>query len=237
MIVNERMTAYIHSLEQPESSICQKIRKKAQQDRVPIVRTETASLLRFFVTLLKPKKILEVGTATGYSAILMSECMPQEGILHTIEKYEPRIPEARANFEEAGRSGQITLFEGDALEILQKLEPSYDLIFMDAAKGQYIHFLPEVERLLRPGGLLISDNVLQDGDVMESRYAVTRRNRTIHSRMREYLYTLKHSSLWTTSLISMGDGITVSVKAQQNNNEENNNKNSYEGRECGERNA
>lgn len=216
MIVNERITAYIQSLEQPESSICQKIRKEAQQDGVPIIRTETASLLRFFVTLLQPMKILEVGTATGYSALLMSECMPAGGIVHTIEKYEPRIPIAKANFEAAGRQEQIALFEGDAMEILQKLEPEYDLIFMDAAKGQYIHFLPEVQRLLRVGGVLISDNVLQDGDVMESRYAVTRRNRTIHSRMREYLYTLKHSDVWQTSVISMGDGVTVSVKIDAN---------------------
>lgn len=220
MIVNERITAYIHSLEQPESRVCQKIRKEAQQDRVPIIRMETASLLRFFVTLTKPKRILEVGTATGYSAILMSECMPEDGILHTIEKYEPRIPIAKANFKEAGKEGQITLFEGDAIEIMKTLESGYDMIFMDAAKGQYIHFLPEVERLLKKDGLLISDNVLQDGDVMESRFAVTRRNRTIHSRMREYLYTLKHSDMWQTSVISMGDGLTVSVKIKENGQNE-----------------
>lgn len=212
LIVNERIVDYIQSLEQPESRDCQRIRKEAQQNRVPIIRTETASLLRFFVTLTRPMRILEVGTATGYSALVMSECMPEGGLIHTIEKYEPRIPVARENFARAGKTEQIILFEGDALEILKTLDSQYDLIFMDAAKGQYIHFLPEVERLLRTGGLLISDNVLQDGDVMESRYAVTRRNRTIHSRMREYLYTLKHSAQWQSAVIPIGDGVTVSVK-------------------------
>lgn len=215
MIVNERIIEYIHSLEQPESRDCQRIRKEAQQDRVPIIRAEIASLLRFFVTLVQPMRILEVGTATGYSALVMSECMPEGGVIHTIEKYEPRILVARDNFVRAGKTEQITLLEGDALEILKTLDLQYDLIFMDAAKGQYIHFLPEVERLLRVGGLFISDNVLQDGDVIESRFAVTRRNRTIHSRMREYLYTLKHSSQWQSSVIPIGDGVTVSVKCGQ----------------------
>ena len=102
--------------------------------------------------------------------------------------------------------------EGDATEILKTLQEPYDRIFMDAAKGQYIHFLPDVMRLLKKGGILVSDNVLQDGDVMESRYAVTRRNRTIHSRMREYLYELKHNDQLVTDILPVGDGVTVSVK-------------------------
>ena len=106
----------------------------------------------------------------------------------------------------------MTLLEGDATEILKTLQEPYDMIFMDAAKGQYIHFLPDVMRLLKKGGILVSDNVLQDGDVMESRYAVTRRNRTIHSRMREYLYELKHNNQLVTDILPVGDGVTVSVK-------------------------
>ena len=108
---------------------------------------------------------------------------------------------------------KITLLEGDAADVLKELEGPYDFIFMDAAKGQYIHFLPEVLRLLAPGGILVSDNVLQDGDVVESRYAVVRRNRTIHSRMREYLWTLKHMDGLETIVLPIGDGMTVSVKA------------------------
>ena len=214
MIENERITAYINSLEPPESHICEVIRKEALADLVPIIRSETASLLKFFVHLTKPKSILEVGTAVGYSVILMSECMPEDAHITTIEKYEPRIPAAKKNFQRAEKEDKITLLEGDALEILHSLEGSYDFIFMDAAKGQYIHFLPDVMRLLAPGGLLISDNILQDGDVVESRFAVTRRNRTIHSRMREYIYRLKHIPELQTAIIPIGDGVAVSTKKE-----------------------
>lgn len=212
MIVNERITAYINSLEVPGSDISEQIKKEALADRVPIIRSETASLLKFFVSFAKPMQILEVGTAVGYSAIIMSEVMPKGAAITTIEKYEPRIPVARENFRRAGKEGVITLLEGDAMEWLARLSGPYDMIFMDAAKGQYIHFFPEIMRLLGDGGILISDNIFQDGDIMESRFAVTRRNRTIHSRMREYLYTLKHTEGLVTSLIPIGDGVAVSTK-------------------------
>ena len=212
MIVNERITDYINSLECSESLVCEQIRKEALSDVVPIIRLETASLLKFFVTLTRPKKILEVGTAVGYSAILMSQYLEEGATITTIEKYEPRIPIAKENFKRAGKEDVITLLEGDALEILKGLDGSYDMIFMDAAKAQYIYYLPEVIRLLKTGGLLISDNILQDGDVAQSRYAVTRRNRTIHSRMREYLYTLKHEKELQTAIIPIGDGVAVSTK-------------------------
>ena len=136
-----------------------------------------------------------MGTAVGFSAILMSEYAPKGCHITTIEKYEPRIPIARENFKRAGKEEQITLLEGDALEILQGMEGEFDFIFMDAAKAQYIYYMPEVVRLLAKDGVLISDNVLQDGDIIESRFAVERRNRTIHSRMRDYLYELKHHKL------------------------------------------
>ena len=212
MIVNERITAYINSLEVLGSDISEQIKKEALADRVPIIRSETASLLKFFVSFAKPMQILEVGTAVGYSAIMMSEVMPEGAAITTIEKYEPRIPVARENFRRAGKEGVITLLEGDAMEWLARLSGPYDMIFMDAAKGQYIHFFPEIMRLLSDGGILISDNIFQDGDIMESRFAVTRRNRTIHSRMREYLYTLKHTEGLVTSLIPIGDGVAVSTK-------------------------
>ena len=154
-----------------------------------------------------------MGTAVGYSALLMAEVMPAGGQITTIEKYEKRIPQARKNFSEAGREAQIHLIEGDAGEIIPTLpEESYEFIFMDAAKGQYIHWLPGVLKLLAPGGMLVSDNVLQDGNILESRFAVERRDRTIHRRMREYLFTLKHTQGLETAVLSVGDGVTVSVK-------------------------
>jgi predicted O-methyltransferase YrrM len=142
----------------------------------------------------------------------MSEYGPEECRITTIEKYEKRIPLARENFKKAGKEDKITLLEGDAAELLKELKGPYDMIFMDAAKGQYIHFLPDILRLLPKGGLLISDNVLQEGDILESRYAVTRRNRTIHSRMRDYLYELTHCEELQTDIFPVGDGVTVSVR-------------------------
>lgn len=212
MIVEERLTDYLHSLEPEQTGILEEIRKEAIESYVPIIRLETASLLKTLICMYKPGRILEVGTAVGYSALLMSEVMPEGCKITTIENYEKRIPIARRNFERAGKSEVIKLIEGDATSVLEELDGNYDFIFMDAAKGQYIHFLPNIMRLLNIGGVLVSDNVLQDGELLESRFGVTRRNRTIHSRMREYLYQLKHMEELETSILPVGDGVTISVK-------------------------
>ena len=212
MIVDERMVSFINPLDPGNPDYLNELEEYARATDVPIVRTEMQSFLRFLMKMKRPMKILEVGTAIGFSALLMSEYAPEGCQITTIEKYEKRIPLAKENFEKAGKSHLITLLEGDALEILPNLTEQYDFIFMDAAKGQYIHFLPDIIRLLAPNGLLVSDNVLQDGDVLESRFAVTRRNRTIHGRMREYLYTLKHMGELTTAILPLGDGVAVSTK-------------------------
>ena len=212
MIVDERMVPYIHSLETPEEPIIEQIEQEAKETFVPIIRKETQSFLKVLLLMKKPVRVLEVGTAIGYSAILMSHYLPKDGRITTIEKYEKRIPIARENFSRAAVADRITLLEGDALEIMKSLEEPFDFIFMDAAKGQYIHYLPEAIRLLAPEGVLMSDNVLQDGDVIESRFAVERRNRTIHSRMREYLYELKHNERLQTSILPLGDGVALSIK-------------------------
>ncbi len=212
MIVDERMVTFINSLETENSEILETIEKEALETFVPIIRKEMQSFMKVLLAIQKPLNILEVGTAVGFSALLMSEYAPEECRITTIEKYEKRIPIAKENFRRAGKEDKITLLEGDALEILKGLEEKYDFIFMDAAKAQYINYMPEVIRLLEKGGVLISDNVLQDGDVIESRFAVERRNRTIHSRMREYLYRLKHEEQLLTSIIPLGDGVAISTK-------------------------
>lgn len=212
MIVDERLVTYINSLDAGNTAMLDQIEREATADYVPIIRKEMQSFLKFLLAMKKPARILEVGTAVGFSAILMAEYDPVPCQITTIENYEKRIPIARENFKRAGKEAQITLLEGDAAEVLKTLEGPYDFIFMDAAKGQYIHFLPEILRILEKDGVLVSDNVLQDGDVIESRFAVTRRNRTIHKRMREYLYTLTHSEELVTAVLPVGDGITLSTR-------------------------
>ena len=212
MIVDERMVTYIRSLEVPESAVIEAIEQEALRERVPIIRKEMQSFLKVLLMIKRPMRILEVGAAVGFSSILMSEYMPEGGHITTIENYDKRIPIARANFKRAGKEEQIDLIEGEALDVMHGLEGPYDLIFVDAAKGQYIHYLPEVMRLLGTDGVLVSDNVLQEGDIIESRFAVERRNRTIHSRMRDYLYELKHHDQLQTSIIPLGDGVALSVK-------------------------
>ena len=212
MIVDERLVTYINSLDAGNTAMLDQIEREATADYVPIIRKEMQSFLKCLLAMKKPARILEVGTAVGFSAILMAEYDPVPCQITTIENYEKRIPIARENFKRAGKEAQIALLEGDAAEVLKTLEGSYDFIFMDAAKGQYIHFLPEILRLLAKDGVLVSDNVLQDGDVIESRFAVTRRNRTIHKRMREYLYTLTHSEELVTAVLPVGDGITLSTR-------------------------
>ena len=212
MIVDERLVTYINSLDTGNTAMLDQIEREATADYVPIIRKEMQSFLKFLLAMKKPARILEVGTAVGFSAILMAEYDPVPCQITTIENYEKRIPIARENFKRAGKEAQIALLEGDAAEVLKTLEGPYDFIFMDAAKGQYIHFLPEILRLLAKDGVLVSDNALQDGDVIESRFAVTRRNRTIHKRMREYLYTLTHSEELVTAVLPVGDGITLSTR-------------------------
>lgn len=211
MIVSDRMTTFINSLDPGNPEYLDRLEEEAIADFVPIIRKDMQAFLKFMMRLCKPRNILEVGTAVGFSSLLMSEYAPEAHIT-TIENYEKRIPIARDNIAKAGKSASIDLIPGDATEILPTLTDTYDFIFMDAAKGQYINFLPEIMRLLSKGGILVSDNVLQDGDIIESRFAVVRRDRTIHTRMREYLYTLKHMEGVSTVILPVGDGITVTVK-------------------------
>lgn len=214
MIVDERMRTYINSLDMGNTAFLEELEQVALADHVPIIRREMQSFIKVLLAIYRPKRILEVGTAVGFSTLLMCEYGPEDLEIVTIENYEKRIPIAKENFRKAGREKQITLMEGDAGEILKELDGTFDMIFMDAAKGQYINWLPDVMRLMHKGSVLISDNVLQEGDLIESHYIVERRNRTIYKRMREYLYELKHNPKLLTSIVPLGDGVTLSVKQE-----------------------
>jgi predicted O-methyltransferase YrrM len=208
----ERMRDFICAMDKGNKDYLDELEKEAIKDDVPIIRKDMQSLLKFLLALTHPVNILEVGTATGFSALLMAEYSDDDTRITTIEKYEKRIPVAKEHFDLCDKGNKITLLEGDAADILKELDEGYDFVFMDAAKGQYENFLPHVMRVLKKGGLLVTDNVLQDGDIVQSRFAVTRRNRTIHARMREYIYDITHTDDLQTVILNTGDGVTLSVK-------------------------
>lgn len=214
MIERERLRTYIHSLDRGNTEFLNEIERNARQGHVPVIQKETQQFLKLLMAMNRPKRILEIGTAVGFSALLMAEYNPACQKIVTIENYEKRILAAKENFKKAGRQEQICLLEGDASVRLPSLDDSFDFIFLDAAKGQYISFLPDLIRLLKEGGTLVSDNVLQEGDILESRFAVTRRNRTIHKRMREFLYEVTHNDALVSTILPIGDGLAVSVKKE-----------------------
>ena len=206
----DRIRAYLHSLSRDHEGQLLGMRAFAERERIPIIRRETESLLRTMVTAIDPDCILEIGTAIGYSAIVMAECCDAK--VTTIENYEKRIPLARENFERAGLTDRIKLIEGDAGRLLSELSGEYGFIFLDAAKGQYLNWLPDILRLMPRGGMLFADNVLQDLTVMESRFTVERRERTTHKRMRAFLHAIMHDERLESTIIPAGDGVSISVR-------------------------
>lgn len=233
MIVNENIAAYINSLVTDMPQYLMDLEQEALSNGVPIIRKEAQTMLKFFLDMKKPKQILEVGTAVGFSCSFMSEYMPKDCKITTIEKVEMRLCEAKKNLPRATRANDITLLMGEALDALKlingdlnitgvetfypgevhnPLATEYDFVFMDAAKAQYMNFLPEILKLLPVNGLFITDNVLQEGSIAKSKYSITRRDRTIHIRMREYLYELTHNDNFSTVILPVGDGVAVSTR-------------------------
>ena len=216
--MQERMEVFLELFRAEFPEYIQELEQIALENEVPVIRRGTRDVLRYLLKTKQPKQVLEVGTAIGYSALCMKECLPSTSKITTIEKVEMRLVEARKNLKKYDTNGQIRLLEGDATEVLKALvekKETYDFIFMDAAKGQYLNFLPDILELLNPGGLLVSDNILHEGDILESRYAVTRRDRTIHGRMREYLQVLTNHEELETICMSIGDGMTLSTRRKR----------------------
>lgn len=212
---DERMISFINSLDRGNTPFLDELEKRARAADVPIIRHEVQELLKFLIEMKKPSKVLEIGTAVGFSAILMGTYGPAGMKIVTIEDYEKRIPVALENISLAGMSDRISLIQGDANKVLPEIGSDFDLVFIDAAKAQYINYLPHVLRLLIPGGIMIADNCLQDGDIVESKFAVTRRNRTIHKRMRDFLYEIKNNDMLVTTVLPVGDGIALSVRKDE----------------------
>ncbi len=211
----ERLSGYIDSLSSGNGAFLDELEQQARAQGVPLIRGEMQSFLKVLLAIRKPRKILEVGTGVGFSALLMADCTDSACQITTIENCPERVRKAQDNIALAGMEGRITLLNGDAQDLLPTLQGPFDFVFMDAAKGQYLSFLGDVLRLLGKDGVLLSDNVLQGGDILESHYAVEHRNRTIYKRMREYLYTLTHTKGLLTSVIPVGDGAALTVKQEE----------------------
>ena len=215
MVEHERFESFLESIPDrlPEHII--RLEIDNIRENIPIIRKGSQRIIRFMLEMKKPVDILEVGTATGFSAIFMLEFLSKNAKITTIEKMEERAAKAEENFKKFDKNKQITLVKGDATDILTQLVSkghTYDFIFMDAAKGQYINFFADVKKLLKYGGMLITDNMLQEGRLLDSRYTVVRRDRTIHSRMREYVNVLLTDKEFETMLLESGDGMAVSIK-------------------------
>ena len=216
MIVDENIIKYMYSLEKDAPEFFEELREYALENDVPIIRREMESFIRVLLDIIRPARILEIGAGIGYSGCFMALCLEEAGIsdyeLITVENYPPRIEKAREVISRSGFSGHITLLEDDAENAVKELSGTFDLIFLDAAKGQYITFLPYLLKLMKKGSALLADNVLQEGELIRSRYITPRRERTIHERMREFIWQVKHSSELDTTLIPIGDGVTLSIK-------------------------
>lgn len=212
--MDERIDTFLDLYRQPVPEYIQKLEKWALEHEVPIIRRGTRDMLRYLLRTKCPARILEVGTAIGYSSLFMKECIPETSRITTIEKVESRIVQAKKNFAVYDKRGQISLMEGEAMDVLGKLvqqNEHFDFVFMDAAKGQYLSFLPAVLQLMEKNAILVSDNIFHEGDVLQSRYAVTRRDRTIHERMREYLHVLSTHERLETVCLPISDGMAVST--------------------------
>ncbi len=204
---------YLDELIPKRDEFLENLRYKSslEESYAPIVQKSTEQLIVTLLKLIKPRRVLEVGTAVGYSAILMAQNLPEESSIVTIERYKKHADIAVDNVFEAGFEKKIKVIEGEAAEVLHWLDGGFDFIFLDAAKGQYIEFLPDIMRLLNSGGVLLSDNILYHG-MIENEDKVERRKITIVKRLHMYLEEIMNNENLTTSIIPIGDGVALSVK-------------------------
>ena len=208
----ERMDTYLASICPPLPPRLAEMEQEALADYVPIIRKSAQRYLRWMIALKQPKRILEIGTAVGFSGSLMLDAAGVDATLTTIENYEKRFAKAEANFKAMGLWDRVEFLKGDAADVLPTLSGTYDFIFMDASKGQYIYFWDECKRLMAPGSVLITDNVRQEGNILDSHYAVCRRDRTIHKRMREFLANQMQDEDYICDILPIGDGLSVCLK-------------------------
>ena len=211
MINYDYINNYIRNTIRENDGILKELEDFARENHVPIIQPEVEKLLLVTGKLLKPRRILEVGTAIGYSAIVLSKVLDEGGKIDTVDRYELMIERAKNNIKRAGLEDTVNIIVGDAVEVLRCLDKKYDMIFLDAAKGQYPEFLPECLRMLNKGGLLFSDNVLYKGMVANDELVV-RRKKTIVKRLRDFLSSICENEELDTSILPVGDGVALSYK-------------------------
>ena len=209
-VATEQITDYLRSLLKENTGILKELEEKALKEYIPIISPEVAQLIRLLSEMTGAKKLLEIGSAIGYSSILFAGFSDDMKIT-TIEMDEQRATEAEENIRRAEMDKKITLLRGNALQVMDQIAEEFDIVFVDAAKGQYNNFLPKCLKLLKKGGLLISDNILYRGTVAEMGF-IPRKHRTIIVNMKEYLKRLSEDENLTTSIIPIGDGVAVSLK-------------------------
>lgn len=220
-VTSDEMNEYLRTVQPMYDGILGEIQAESIKNSVPIVPLETARLLSVIMTIKPPERVLEIGTAVGFSAGLISRYLKSGGSITTIDRYDVMLKDAHKNIERMGLDKVVNIIEGDAADILPGLEGKFDMIFLDAAKGQYSAFLPHIIRLLTVGGIFIADDVLQGGDIARSRFSVPRRQRTIHKRMRSFLWEVSHSGVFESAILPVGDGVALCCKVREAEDAEN----------------
>lgn len=214
-LIENYLEEYINFLQPLLPNKLGELQKKAYEQNIPIITNDVVKLISILLSIKKPTNILEIGTAVGFSASLMSEFLPPEGKLITIERNPIMIKKAKENFEKLGLTKKITLLEGNANEILKNIKEKFDVVFMDGGKGQYINILPDVYRLLKIDGLIIVDDILQDGNVAKKRQEIERRQRTIHKRLNDFLWEITNNDGLKTSLLTIDNGVALCYKIKE----------------------
>lgn len=214
MLVEKYLSDYIDKIQPHCTGELGELQENSYNEGLPIIPNDVVRLLGVLLSMHKPEKILEIGMAVGFSASYMAGYLPEKGYIKTIDRYPIMIERAKENFKRLGVEDKITILQGDAAEVLPNLEDKFDFIFMDAAKGQYIQILPEVLRLLRKGGIIFADDVLQDGRVAMGYDEVPRRQRTIHKRMNEFLNEISTNPKLKSSILTIGDGVAIIQKLE-----------------------